>query len=47
MAKVKLKPILEQMREKVGDLVFKHYGNEVIPFWDTYPAALRRDRITP
>jgi hypothetical protein len=30
MAKVKLNPILEQIRGKVGDLVFKRYGDEVI-----------------
>ncbi len=30
MAKVKLNPILEQIRGKVGDLVFKRYGDEVV-----------------
>jgi len=30
MAKVKLNPILEQVRGKVGDLVFKRYGEEVV-----------------
>ncbi len=30
MAKVKLTPILEQFRGQMGDLVFKHYGDEVI-----------------
>jgi len=30
MAKVKLNPILEQIRGKVGDLVFKRYNDEVI-----------------
>ena len=30
MAKVKLNPILEQIRGKVGDLVFKRYGEEVV-----------------
>ena len=30
MAKVKLNPVLEQMRGQVGDLVFKHYGDEVV-----------------
>ncbi|MBC8333346.1 MAG: hypothetical protein H8E28_15300 [Anaerolineae bacterium] len=30
MAKVKLNPILEQVRGKVGDLVFKRYGEGVI-----------------
>ena len=30
MAKVKLNPVLEQIRGQVGDLVFKHYGDEVI-----------------
>ncbi len=30
MAKVKLNPVLEQMRGPVGDLVFKHYGDGVI-----------------
>lgn len=30
MAKVKLNPILEQLQGKVGDLVFKRYGDEVI-----------------
>lgn len=30
MAKVKLNPILEQVRGQVGDLVFKRYGDEVI-----------------
>lgn len=30
MAKVKLNPVLEQFRGKVGDLVFKHYEGEVI-----------------
>jgi hypothetical protein len=29
MAKVKLNPILEGMRGQVGDLVFKHYGDEL------------------
>lgn len=29
MAKVKLNPVLEAMRGQVGDLVFKHYGDEV------------------
>ena len=30
MAKVKLNPVLEQMRGQVGDLVFKHYGDKVV-----------------
>jgi len=30
MAKVRLNPILEQVRGKVGDLVFKRSGEEVI-----------------
>jgi len=30
MAKVKLNPVLEQIRGKVGDLVFKRYHDEVI-----------------
>jgi hypothetical protein len=30
MAKVKLNPILEQISGKVGDLVFKRYGDETI-----------------
>lgn len=30
MAKVKLNPVLETMRGQVGDLVFKHYGDEVV-----------------
>lgn len=30
MAKVKLNPILEGIRGQVGDLVFKHYGDEVV-----------------
>ena len=30
MAKVKLNPVLEQIRGKVGDLVFRRYGDEVI-----------------
>jgi hypothetical protein len=30
MAKVKLNPVLEQIRGQVGDLVFKHYGDEMI-----------------
>ena len=30
MAKVKLNPILEQVRGSVGDLVFKRYGDDVI-----------------
>lgn len=30
MAKVKLNPVLEQMRGQIGDLVFKHYGEEVV-----------------
>jgi hypothetical protein len=30
MAKVKLNPILEKIHGKVGDLVFKNYGNEMI-----------------
>ena len=30
MAKVKLNPVLEQIRGQVGELVFKHYGDEVI-----------------
>ena len=30
MAKVKLNPVMEKFCGKIGDLVFKHYGNEVI-----------------
>jgi len=30
MAKVRLNPILEQIRGQVGDLVFKRYGEEVV-----------------
>jgi len=30
MAKVRLNPILEQVRGQVGDLVFKRYGGEVV-----------------
>jgi hypothetical protein len=30
MAKVKLNPVLEQVRGQVGELVFKHYGDEVV-----------------
>lgn len=30
MAKVKLNPVLEQIRGKVGDLVFKRYGEEMV-----------------
>jgi hypothetical protein len=30
MAKVKLNPVMEQMRGKIGDLVFKRYEDEVI-----------------
>jgi len=30
MAKVKTNPIIEQLRGKVGDLVFKRYGDEVV-----------------
>ena len=30
MARVKLNPILEQVRGQVGDLVFKRYGEEVV-----------------
>ena len=30
MAKVRLNPVLEQIRGHVGELVFKRYGNEVI-----------------
>jgi hypothetical protein len=30
MAKVKLNPILEQIRGQMGDLVFKRYGDEVV-----------------
>ena len=30
MAKVKLNPVMEQMRGKIGDLVFKRYEGEVI-----------------
>jgi hypothetical protein len=30
MAKVKLNPVLVQFRGKIGDLVFKHYGDEVV-----------------
>ena len=30
MAKVKLNPVLEQLRGQVGDLVFKRYGDEVV-----------------
>jgi hypothetical protein len=30
MAKVRLNPILEQLRGQVGDLVFKRYGKRVI-----------------
>ncbi|MFZ5518651.1 MAG: hypothetical protein ACOY90_18625 [Candidatus Zhuqueibacterota bacterium] len=30
MAKVKVNPIIEKIRGKVGDLVFKRYGDEVV-----------------
>ncbi|MBI2757380.1 MAG: hypothetical protein HYX49_01735 [Chloroflexi bacterium] len=30
MAKVKLNPVLEQIRGQVGDLVFKRYGDEMV-----------------
>ncbi len=30
MAKVKTNPIIEQLRGKIGDLVFKRYGDEVV-----------------
>ena len=30
MAKVKLNPVLEQMRGQIGDLVFKHYNGDVV-----------------
>ncbi len=30
MAKVKVNPIIEQVRGKVGDLVFKRYGDDVV-----------------
>ncbi len=30
MAKVKTNPIIEQLRGKVGDLVFKRYGDGVV-----------------
>lgn len=30
MAKVKLNPVLEQIRGAVGDLVFKRYGDDVV-----------------
>jgi hypothetical protein len=30
MAKVKLNPVLEQIHGKVGDLVFKYFGDEMI-----------------
>ena len=30
MAKVKLNPVLEQIHGKIGDLVFKYYGDEMI-----------------
>ncbi len=30
MAKVRLNPVLEQIRGQVGDLVFKRYGDEVV-----------------
>jgi len=30
MAKVKLNPVLEQIRGQVGDLVFKRYGDRVV-----------------
>jgi hypothetical protein len=30
MAKVKLNPVLEQLRGQVGDLVFKRYGDEIV-----------------
>ena len=30
MAKIKLNPVFEQMRGQIGELVFKHYGDEVI-----------------
>ncbi|MBK7653173.1 MAG: hypothetical protein IPJ20_23965 [Flammeovirgaceae bacterium] len=30
MAKVKIKSVLEQIRGQVGDLVFKHYGDEMV-----------------
>jgi hypothetical protein len=30
MAKVKLNPVMEKFRGRIGDLVFKHYGDEVM-----------------
>ena len=30
MAKVKLNPVMEQMRGKIGDLVFKRYEDRVV-----------------
>ena len=30
MARVRLNPILEEIRGQVGDLVFKRYGDQVI-----------------
>ena len=30
MAKVKTNPVVEQLRGKIGDLVFKRYGDEVV-----------------
>ncbi|MBI4672653.1 MAG: hypothetical protein HY741_13425 [Chloroflexi bacterium] len=30
MAKVKMNPVIEQLRGKIGDLVFKRYGDEVV-----------------
>ena len=30
MAKVKLNPVVEQMRGRIGDLIFKRYAGEVI-----------------
>ena len=30
MAKIKLNPVFEQMRGQIGELVFKHYGDEVV-----------------
>ncbi|MCP4599327.1 MAG: hypothetical protein GY847_02115, partial [Proteobacteria bacterium] len=30
MAKVKLNPVIEELRGQVGDLVFKRYGDRVV-----------------
>ena len=39
MARVKLNPVLEQMRGQIGDLVFKRYGDDVVVARKPEPAS--------